>query len=1025
MEAVFLKIVNMSLTASWLVLAILLLRVVFRKAPRWIFCLLWGLVAVRLICPFSIESGLSLIPSSEPLPEEIIYTATPNIDSGIPAVDDVINPILAGSMTAEEMYSANPTQIWSFILAHLWIIGVGLMILYAVFSYMFLAYRMRTATKLERGIKQSELVDSPFVLGIIRPTIYIPYQMNERDLQYVIAHERAHIKRKDHWWKPAGFLLLSVYWFNPLIWIGYILLCRDIEAACDEKVIKEMEKEELRAYSTALLNCSIHRRRIMACPIAFGEVGVKERVKGVINYKKPAFWLVGLFVICSVVIGFCLLTDPVNDVNAKVMGAEYKIEKVLYAVTVGDEVSTAPPQIYGITPDYKLYYGDGSHDGNVMLGQLEPYTLTKRELNQYMPVDEFRKNANVAKITDSYILRVEGDNFYLVFRTSRGNTYLAYGWEDVSERGQGASDDTRLRRLYQLNSYFTANSFRINYFNYFLENHLGKNAEAFAYHTSTEFEGYVALGFMANGTQLSDMRDMGFAVLEQDHYGRYRLLNLHLYEDAAVSGNGIYHCDHAAVMNTDGELRPKETFDVILSCNGNLNYIERTYIYNEDEKSPYHSKTNTVSCDEAVKYNMILFGWDMEEHALRVFQKMYDRDGNQMTEGEVKGEIAPVNVGKKLTLDEVVRQAEKGDELSWEDFENYSYRVTGSGLYIRSYEIDDEYHLLIGGSFPGNLEEGEEPEKPMYIYLIKEGMPEERVEIREGNVREFINQHKKDPLDEVIVKAILNENKGTGYEPEGSFACASFVTLARSSASGTPVEGNRNHMEEITVYGMAMYQVFEINSDRNCFLPVSGNHIPTVLTFRLQGDSYRLVEYWTPGDGAYYVEDIRDKYPDEIEEEALNTQKYVMAQTQNCFKQALVHTNFYEGYRLDDLLEEISSSPGVASNPADYIESHPMQFREILYYGDYALMHFYSQFLNESEKYDGLDYQIMAKACQQIALGYGEGILFSEQEPATGKEWFDAFKENALELKRQYSEEESKEKYHASWLLLDFLEGYY
>lgn len=310
MEALFLKIVNLSLTASWLVLAVLLFRLLFRKAPKWIHCLLWGLVGLRLIIPFSPESVFSLVPSAAPLPDEIIYTAHPAINSGIAIIDSAVNPILSQSLTPSAGASANPTQIWSAVLSFIWVVGVAVMLLYTLISYALLRRRVATATKLRDNIKESEAVDSPFVLGIFRPTIYLPYQMNEADREYVIAHEQAHIRRGDHLYKPLGFLILSLYWFNPVLWVAYVLLCRDIEGACDEKVIAEMETDQRRAYSTALLNCSVHRRRIAACPLAFGEVGVKERVKGVMFYQKPAFWLVCLAVLACVAVALCFMTNP-------------------------------------------------------------------------------------------------------------------------------------------------------------------------------------------------------------------------------------------------------------------------------------------------------------------------------------------------------------------------------------------------------------------------------------------------------------------------------------------------------------------------------------------------------------------------------------------------------------------------------------------------------------------------------------------------------------------------------------------
>ena len=328
MEAIFLKLVNMSITASWLVLAIIAVRLIFKKAPKWILCLLWGLVAFRLICPFSIESSLSLIPDSEPLSQETIYAPETTrqahgdildsegnvLVSRIPAARGEIldaqgNVILEKPLAVPD---AKPALRWTSVLSKIWIVGVIGMLSYSIVSYHLLKRKVATAIPLKRGIKQSEYVDSPFVLGIVRPVIYLPFDMSAADCVHVIAHEKAHIRRRDHWWKPLGFLLLSIYWFNPVLWVAYILLCRDIEAACDEKVIRDMDKDSRRAYSTALLNCSVHRRRIAACPLAFGEVGVKARVKGVMNYRKPAFWVIPVCLALIAVVSVCFLTDPSN-----------------------------------------------------------------------------------------------------------------------------------------------------------------------------------------------------------------------------------------------------------------------------------------------------------------------------------------------------------------------------------------------------------------------------------------------------------------------------------------------------------------------------------------------------------------------------------------------------------------------------------------------------------------------------------------------------------------------------------------
>ena len=319
MSELFLKIVNMSISASWAVVAVLALRFCLKKAPKWVNVLLWGIVAARMVFPFSIESVLSLIPSAETISPTVMMEQTPSVQTGVPALNHVINPVISGSFTPAPGASANPLQIWIPVLAGIWLFGIVALFLYSAVSYCRLRRKVCEAVILRDNIYQSENVCSPFVLGIIRPKIYLPYHMDSREVGHVIAHEQTHIRRKDHWWKPLGFLLLTIHWFNPLMWLSYVLLCRDIELACDEKVIGKMGNAQRADYTQALVACSVDRRLIAACPLAFGEIGVKERVKSVMNYKKPAFWIVLASVIVCAVIAVCFLTNPIGfqfDVSA-------------------------------------------------------------------------------------------------------------------------------------------------------------------------------------------------------------------------------------------------------------------------------------------------------------------------------------------------------------------------------------------------------------------------------------------------------------------------------------------------------------------------------------------------------------------------------------------------------------------------------------------------------------------------------------------------------------------------------------
>ena len=395
MSEAFLKVVNMSISADWLVLAVLALRLILKKAPKWVNVLLWGIVAIRLICPFSIESALSLIPSTETISPEIMMDWTPEISTGIEPLDQVVNPVISTSFAPQGMASANPLQILIPVAANLWLLGVLILLAYTAISYLTLRYKLRTAVILRDNVFQCETVSSPFVLGILKPRIYLPYAMDGKNLSHVVAHEKAHIRRKDHWWKPLGFLLLTVYWFNPLMWVAYILLCRDIELACDEKVIAELENDQRADYTQALVTCAVNRRMIAACPLAFGEVGVKDRVKCIMNYRKPTFWIIVTALVVCVVVAICFLTDPAGTSLTK-----WTIDEVDMSDTLED--------IRSMTV---RYYGDSiicsEGDSNRFIATMDKIKVGRNSISQSR--DENRDHTFTITIDDSLHLHFSFD----------------------------------------------------------------------------------------------------------------------------------------------------------------------------------------------------------------------------------------------------------------------------------------------------------------------------------------------------------------------------------------------------------------------------------------------------------------------------------------------------------------------------------------------------------------------------------------------------------------------------------------
>ena len=319
MDDIFLKLVNLSISASWLILAVLVLRVVLKKAPKWVMPLLWGVVALRLVCLFSIESALSLIPSAETIPSEIVTETREPVLYEQATLDIVTNPTLPSAAEVPVGVSRQQAQVDFNIYSVLWLAGMAALLVHALVSAGKLKRKLATAILLRDNIYESEFVDSPFVFGVVKPNIYLPMHMDEGTAAYVIAHEHAHLARRDHWWKVLGYLVLALHWFNPLVWLAYILFCRDIELACDEKVVKGLDGAARADYSQALLSCAAPGRAVAACPLAFGEGNIKTRVKSALHYKKPAFWVAAAAVLAVVIVAVCFLTNPRSDIDAETL----------------------------------------------------------------------------------------------------------------------------------------------------------------------------------------------------------------------------------------------------------------------------------------------------------------------------------------------------------------------------------------------------------------------------------------------------------------------------------------------------------------------------------------------------------------------------------------------------------------------------------------------------------------------------------------------------------------------------------
>lgn len=729
------RLLNMSLTAGVVIVFVLLLRLLLKKAPKVISYALWGIVLFRLLCPVSVESRFSLFgflnaPVSESgtltsrieyVPDNIVHMEYPEIVLPVPGVDDAVNNALP---RGGEQLAADPLEAPVTIATYVWMSGILAMAVYAVVSYTRLRRKLITASPLRDNIYLADEITSPFVMGLFRPKIYLPSSIEEQEQPYIIMHEQHHIRRFDHVVKALAFTALCIHWFNPLVWVAFIMAGKDMEMSCDEAVVKKMGAGVLADYTASLLSLATGKHIIAGMPLAFGEGDTKGRIRNLANWKKPAFWVILAAVIACITLAVCLLTNPKQD--------SYSLGIVIPA---------------------------GSQET------------------------------------------------------------IVYADEEISPLG----------------NYITV-----------------------------------------------------------------------------MSGDGL--------LDTEVSLKPVQ------------------------------AGTETAY-DEPV----------------------YLTPGMPVKMEAEKGGWFKIGVNVQNDTDE--------DKIVYVNVENVVVRISSEAKETETLSLNDDFDT--------------------------------RIDIRDGGAGTFAAEHSSEALlTEAINNAILERNKPA--KPDGLYHCASFALLEQVEIR---IDSEPPAPMQITVYGFALHQAYEYSG--SAFHEVKGSHIPVAITFEVKDGGYVPTEYWEPRDGSYYVKDIRDKFPDEIEEEALDTQKYILAQKQNCYTQAVEYGGVDIRSVIEQLFETIESSPAHSSDPGDYIDEHPIEYRELTYYGQYTLCYCFEKFLQGNQT--GLHGHIMASACRDIMLAWGEGYAI-DRDSITGQDWFDAFKSNAELLDAQYSDEDMGLYYPGTWLLLKVLD---
>ena len=785
LDTIFLQIFDMTKVASLVILIVLLVRLCLKRAPKVISYALWAVVLFRLLCPVSIEAPISLIPQTEPtiqsydlLNEPVTPLAA--IDAAQQAVGDVLN----GGIGVQHVYTTNYLEdgtrriistdwstVWILFTKFVWLGGMAALLIYSTVSLIRLKRKLVGAILLRDNIYLADHIDSPFVMGLFRPKIYLPSSLSEKERDYIIMHEQHHIRRGDHVVKLLSFIALCLHCFNPLVWIAFILSGKDMEMSCDEAVLRNLGDEIRVDYSASLISLATGRRIIAGAPLAFGEGNTEGRIKNIAKWKKPAVWVIVVAVIVCVVLTVCLITNPMNH-DTMLLGAEYRIAETLYNTGDNDYSDNDQPSVC-ITADYRLWEWHGDETGKWrLIGQLELYALTKKELAEYTAYDEgWRRRYNVGEITDAYILRDDEETasmFFLAFTTKSGDILLGYGIEDVSERGQGASDDTSLYWLCRLESTFGGTHLTGEFHERSLAQTVGGDVEIFHTHYDERQPNYMIVAFKSDdspyeeGVQLpsAEKTDMGFAVFYQnkDESG-YRLLQCHVYEDAALAENGIYLCPDPAILDLTGKSKPDMTYDVILLNNKDIEKVTRVWEYAD-------GKTETESAGYLSGHEMVLFSWKNDKAGSRIWQYFYDEHGELIAE-----------TGRSLPVDMVPTTANITGA-----FDGYLYVPIDGATYRYERIYDDPESVTLGKLMYEFTEEADPSDVEWRVYAVDD-YPDRSVVLAEAG-DDYVYLYRYSPskaVDPALLEQAKEDGKivlENGYVTSGQALWNTFYKLA-------------------------------------------------------------------------------------------------------------------------------------------------------------------------------------------------------------------------------------------------------
>lgn len=1050
------KLFNMSLTASVAIVLVILLRLLLKKAPKVISYALWGVVLFRLLCPVSIGSNFSVYnlfdaPAQESgtitsvieyVPSNIVHTEYPSVALPVPGISDVINDVLP---QGQEQLVADPLEAPMSFATYAWMIGVLVMVIYSIVSYIRLRRKLSVVVPLRDNIFIADDIKSPFVVGLFRPKIYLPCNLGDKEQEYIILHEQHHIKRLDHVMKALAFLALAIHWFNPLVWVAFILASKDMEMSCDEAVIRKIGGDVRADYSASLLTLATGRRIIAGMPLAFGEGNTKGRIRNLANWKKPAFWVVLVAVIACIVLAVCLLTNPETKQDLSFLNYEN-------LVSVAAQSDTHPASK---SDDQSRYIIDGP--------QLAKLLDTSKWIAQTGITRRIQRDTDQNSKSS---IQITLDGTYLkVFDTDTANIYDPTTGKDRYYR-MADGDYEKLLAMLSLDSEGTADD-AVAGKTYLYENEgIGGSFTITLYDdgTFTYYEG-MASSYIGVGSWEQDGNSI---TMTDDGHGGYGLVNHFRRDDEDLvfveqdSDNFIYvkvkdgekfSCTGEAFKLNDTSVVVSKWFDYLeapdempwdRSLEINLpefpdvtfrwSYGEMVAVKGSETTSLYTGMPiwNTYFCDLSGDglpelCSTISWGSGMIDNRVMIYDyangvsySLEDRGVSDYTlrQNESDGQLyvdktahvggGLLSTGRLVFEDDCLQVLwpEKPNDNIREitdptDDPNFAYDTAVEKIYE-----DERNEYFISGLYSQHI-----------IVEYTDGTQEDIVTALNAGRATFVDLDKfgirywAEPKGDELYSAILNAIRGRNKsdKPDGLLHCASFVMLKQESLA---FDSDPPRPMEMIVYGIALHEAYGFSG--HTFHGVEGSHIPTVITFEVINGEYVLKDYWTPRDGSYYASDVMDKFPDDIEDEALDTQKYVLAQKQECYDQAVRYGSVDTDYAVEYLFEVIESSPATSSRPSDYIDAHPSEYRELTYYGSYTLRYIFSRFLEGNQT--GLRGHLMRAVLDDIAPE-AQLRLYAE----TGQEYFDEWKAGAIRVSEQHDMDWIKANQPAIWLLLQMI----